>query len=471
MKRTLKSLIAVTILTGSISANALPIDWNGTLGFDQNIIKNARRSTDNCAATPKEGSKCLASDNSNARFQSMLLKLKPTIIVNDSASIKGELSTGTSRGGFLGDNNTTDSNKSSYFGQSAGTGSTLSINQFYAELYADTALFRVGKFSKDYGLGAVINGGNGPWDRYFSSYDGLEAEFKLGNFKLIPIIAKIDTSTSYPNGKYDTNEQSVIAMYDNSNKNLKTGIFYGQREVETNSTLYGNSGSQKVTIIDIFFDKTWGDFNLAMEIPMMSGGVGKTFGSTSKQDFDAKAYIIESTYQVNPKWKMGLNAGFIGGSDADQKSQEAMYLHRNYQVAEIMFNYNLAGFQSSADNIFNSSITNTNYTKLFAHYTNAAWTWRMDFIMAKANEVAKKGSKFFDHEKKTYSVSNANADQDSNLGMEFDVAFDYEWSPSIVVTGYVAHYQVGDYYAFTNSATELNVGDVTASGFKLNIGF
>jgi hypothetical protein len=91
--------------------------------------------------------------------------------------------------------------------------------------------------------------------------------------------------------------------------------------------------------------------------------------------------------------------------------------------------------------------------------------------MATANEVAKSGASFFDHDKAAYVTSNANADQDSNLGMEFDAAFDYEWSPSIVVTGYVAHYQVGDYYAFTNSATELSVGDVTATGFKLNIGF
>jgi hypothetical protein len=473
VKRTLKSLMNVTILAGSLQAFALPIDWNGTLGFDQHIIKNARRSGDAC--TPASGSQCLKDESKHARFQSMLLKLQPTIIVNDSTSIKGELSTGTSRGGFLGDN-IDGTTSGSYFGQTS-SGSSLNINQFYAELYADTALFRVGKFAKHYGLGAVISSGNGAWDRYFSAYDGIEAEFKLGNFKLTPVMAKLNNSvtsagptTTAKNGKYDTNESSVTAMYDNSNKNLKAGVFYGQREVETNSDLYGSGkGSQKVTIIDIFFEKSWGDFNLAMEIPMLSGDAGTTYGSTSKQDFDARAYIVESSYQVNPRWKLGLNAGFIGGSDDDQGSQEALYLHPNYKIAEIMFNYNLAGFQNSDTSIFNASVVNTNYTRLFAHYSNDAWSWRFDFIMATANEAAKNGSAFYSHESQSYE--NALADQDTNLGMEFDAAFDYEWSPSIVVTGYVAHYQVGDYYAFTNTSTELSVSDVTATGFKLNIGF
>lgn len=474
MKRTLKSLMTVSLLTGSFSAMALPIDWNGTLGFDQHIIKNARGTTDTCTAAV--GSTCVTDDANNVRFQSMLLKLKPTIIVNDSTSIKGEISTGSARGGYLGDNIQGES--SSYFAQSS-KGSSLNINQFYAELYADTALFRVGKFSKHYGLGAMISSGNGAWDRYFSAYDGIEAEFKLGNFKLIPVMAKLDNNTAathgIKNGKYDTNETSVVAMYDNSNKNLKAGVFYGQREVETNSDLYSSTegtstGSHKVTIIDIFFEKSWGDFNLAMEIPMLSGDVGTAYtNGTEQQDFDAKAYIVEASYQVNPRWKLGLNAGFVGGSDDEESSQEALYLHPNYKIAEIMFNYNLSGFQDDSENIYNSSVVNTNYTRLFAHYSNDAWSWRFDFVMATANETASNGSKFYDHKSKSYVT--AGADQDNSLGMEFDVAFDYEWSPSIVVTGYAAHYQVGDFYAFTNTATELATSNITASGFKLNIGF
>ena len=56
-------------------------------------------------------------------------------------------------------------------------------------------------------------------------------------------------------------------------------------------------------------------------------------------------------------------------------------------------------------------------------------------IMAKANETAKKGDSYYDHRSNTYIT--AAADQNDDLGMEFDIAFDYEWSPSIMVTGYL----------------------------------
>jgi hypothetical protein len=459
----------------STNTYALPIDWSGNLGFEQAIIKNARGTDDAC--TKADGSECISKDNQHARFQSLLLKLNPSIIINDSVTVKGEVTTGTFRGGYLGadnDGNATPNareDESSYYGQSS-NGSTLSFNQLYAELYADTALFRVGKYAKHYGLGAIVNSGSNSWDRFFSGYEGIEAEFKLGNFKLIPAISKLDSDRDFPNGKRDTNEQSIIAMYDNTNKNLSVGVMYANREVETNSDLYTTkSSSQSTTLIDIFFEKSWGDFTIALEVPLLSGEVGTAFtNGTEDQDFDARAYIMETSYQLSPKWKLGINAGIISGSDDDEDSQEAMYLHPNFQIAEVMFRYDRQGFQDSSSNAFRANITNTTYAKLYAHYESEAWSWRMDLIMAKADQVANKGKSFYDHKSQTYQ--NANLDQEDDLGLEFDVAFDYKWSPSVIVTGYLGYYQVGEFYNFTNNASEeIEVSDITASGMKINIGF
>jgi hypothetical protein len=379
------------------------------------------------------------------------------------------VTTGTFRGAYLGENGTGDS---SYYAQT-NSGSSLNFTQLYAEMYADTALFRVGKYARSYGLGAVINNGANAWDRFFSSYEGVEAEFKLGNFKLIPALSKFDSDVDQPNGKRDANEQSVVALYDNSNKNLKVGIFYGVREVESDSDLYTTrTTSQETTLIDIFFEKTWGDFKLGVEIPLISGEAGTAFNATTgaaDQDFDARAYIVETSYQINPRWKLGLNFGSVSGSDSDDDSHEAMYLHPNYQVAELMFRYNKEGFQSSGQNALRSSIVNTNYAKLFAHYENDAWGWRLDFIMANALETANNGDEFYDHKSQTYQT--ANADQKDDLGMEFDAAFDYKWSPAVVVTGYAAYYQVGEFYEFTNGNEDLDAASILATGLKVNIGF
>jgi hypothetical protein len=473
VKKTLKKLGAAIILLGSVNSFALPIDWSGNIGFDQNIIRDGRGIEGDCDSNIA-GSECISNDNQHVRYQSLLLKLKPSIIVNDSVTVKGEVTTGTFRGAFLGENGTADS---SYYAQT-NSGSSLNFTQLYAEMYADTALFRVGKYARNYGLGAVINNGSKAWDRFFSSYEGVEAEFKLGNFKLIPALSKFDSSVTSPtgsvsptNGKRDASEQSVVAMYDDSNKNLKIGIFYGVRDVESNSDLYTTKvSSQETTLIDIFFEKSWGDFKLGVEIPLISGEAGTAFTDrTNDQDFDARAYIVETTYQLNPRWKVGLNFGSVTGSDSDDDSHEAMYLHPNYQVAELMFRYNREGFQSNDQNALRSSIVNTNYAKLFAHYENDAWGWRLDFIMANALETASNGDDFYDHSSQTYQQ--AGADQKDDLGMEFDAAFDYKWSPAVIVTGYAAYYQVGEFYEFTNGNEEVDAASVIATGLKVNIGF
>ena len=292
MKTSFRSLLITTSLCLTTSSYALPIDWNGSLGIDTNIISNARKTGDECSsAIPTNGSQCIVNGNQNARFQSYVLKLNPSIIVNDSATIKGEISTGSFRGGFLGgDSQWGGESASSYYHTSSAGTNSLVFNQLFAELYADTALFRVGKFAKHFGLGAVLNSGKNTFDRYFSLYDGFEAEFKLGNFTATPTWAKISTNTSTPNGEFDVIEKGLTAVYDNSTKNLKFGLYYGQRESETNSSYYNNSEAQDVNIIDIFLEKKWGDLTLALEIPMLSGEVGSTYGTGSSTNFDTNAY-------------------------------------------------------------------------------------------------------------------------------------------------------------------------------------
>ncbi|MCO4755315.1 MAG: hypothetical protein KC478_12595, partial [Bacteriovoracaceae bacterium] len=143
--------------------------------------------------------------------------------------------------------------------------------------------------------------------------------------------------------------------------------------------------------------------------------------------------------------------------------------HPNFKIAQLMFAYNYQAFQDGSQSIFNSSVTNATYAKLFANYTSDAWTWRLAFVMATAGEAASNGDDFYNHETKSYNP--ATADQEDDLGMEIDVAFDYQWNPNIVVTGYLAHWQVGDYYGFTNSGDGIETSDVTASGLKLAMEF
>lgn len=460
----------------SFTAYSLPIDWSGTLGFDTTLIKNVRGQGDCNATAPADtDSQCLLDDNENARFQTMLLKLQPTIIINDSTSIKGELSTGTTRGIFLGEDQK-NNNSGAYFSANEG-GSSLNINQLYAELYADTAIYKVGRFSKNFGLGAAINSGANSWDRFFSAYNGLEANFRLGNLTFVPTFAKIstgqdtnDNNGTDPSGKYDVTENSIEVSYSNAISGLDGGILYAKRKTEGQSTLYPQGVGNRVTLIDVFVKKTWDQFSVALEAPMLSGDIGNTYGDS--QDIDAKAYVFESTYTPSKKWSFGFNAGLVSGDSGADNSFEGMYLHSNYQLANIMFRYDLNGFQNNGNNPLNSSIRNTTYLNAYTDYKTINWKWTLSLLMAKADQTAESGKEFFNHDKKSYSTTAAVEDQNDDLGYEVDLGFEYEWNPQIHISGFVGYYFVGDYYSFDNDAsTSIETSNIVSSGMRLSVNF
>ena len=445
---------------------ALPVDWNGQFGFDTNLIQDVKRTGDEC---PGVNGYCPGNDEDDARYQSYIFKLRPTIVVNDSATLKGEISSGSIRGGFMGEDT---EGRSSYFAQSPSGEQTLNINQFYAELYADTALFKVGKFSKGFGLGTIINDGDDVWDRYFSVYNGIEAKFNLGKFSITPFYAKIESpdtaSGNSHTGKYDTDETGIIASFTDPNKNFEFSVYYGKRSVETNSDLYGaGAGPSDVTLIDVYFTKAWENFKIAMEIPMLSGSAGTIYNTAEDEDLDANAYILETAYKLNTRWTMGLNAGMVSGEDGEGDFN-GLFLHPNYRIAQLMFAYNYQGFQNGSD-IFSSSVTNATFAKLFAVYESEAWRWNMSVVMANAMETAQDGDSFYNQETNSYLT--ATGDQADDLGLEADISFDYRWNPKVIVSGYLAYWQVGDFYGFTNTGDDVSVSNVTATGMKLSMDF
>ncbi len=137
------------LLVISLNAWSLPIDWHGQFGVDTNTINTFRKTEQN---NPPIGNGSQAIPDSqgsrdNANFQSYILQLQPSIIVNDSVTINGELTTGPSRGGFLGDSSTNKDDLSTgqrnasygnqlYFHNFSRPQSNLILTQFYMNLFA-----------------------------------------------------------------------------------------------------------------------------------------------------------------------------------------------------------------------------------------------------------------------------------------------------------------------------------------------
>ena len=479
-----KPILAMGLLFSVTSAIALPIDWNGSLGFTDTLINKFRRTTDDVTNNTPNGTQGITSNDDSAHFQTYVFKLNPHLIVNDAVSVKGEFSTGAIRGGILGDNTQQTSDgtgpSNSYYSTVPANRSALSINQLYAELYADTAMVKIGRFAKHFGSGAILSAGSDTFDRFFTQYDGIQGEMRIGNFGLTPHWARIstygDTNTrAEPNGSRDVRDIGLVASYDNKNTNMTLSVAYSKRFSEGSNALYYSQagvkrGKTEVTLLDAYIEKKWEKWSLKIEVPTLSGDYGNVYNNGSDSRISSSAMLGEVVWSPNVRWDIGLHAGQIGGDKGQSQRFEGMALNPNYHIAELMFRYNYPAFNENGQgSIFDAYMTNVRFAKLHAHYKTDKWTWNAAAIMATAQETAKTGSAY--HHEESYAYT-ATEDQKDDYGTEIDVGFDYQWNPNVVVSGFIAYWVVGDYYAFNNDiASDLELENVMGGGLKLGIDF
>lgn len=488
----LVSLAVVSTLSIN-SAIALPIDWTGVFGVDTHMISNFCRTSDDIDVdqSARTGSQAIDTGDCDTTFQTYTLKLNPNIIVNDGVTLKGELSTGYIRGGFAGGDstNTADgtSANNSYFFTTPAQRSELNVNQMYMEIYADTALVKIGRFAKHYGMGIIFDGGTDPWDRFLTMYDGIEAEMKIGNFSVIPYYAKISSYKDAgsnddgraESGAYDVRELGLVAKYDNKNRDLVASVLYAKRSSERRNSFYNSEttdgtapfdrGSTEITVIEPYVSKRWNKLKVAAEASIQSGDYGEIYAAGEDSKLSAQAYVLNASYDLNPKWDVGVLIGQASGDDGDSGKFEATYLHPNFQIADLMFRYHYPAFNQGGRSIFDSSIANARFVKLSTNYKADKWTWKGAFIFANALETAEAGKNSYHHEE-NYRFA-ATEKQADDYGYEFDLGFDYRWNPNVTITGYYGYWIVGDYYAFSNTGEDIELENVHGGGLRATLEF
>jgi hypothetical protein len=480
------------------SAVALPIDWSGVFGADTHMLSNTCRTGDDIGPAEKPlpsdtppgtrtGTQAMRNGDCDATFQTYTFRLNPNIIINDGVTLKGELSTGHIRGNFAGsdaNNNQDESANNSYFFTTPAQRSDLNINQMYMEMYADTALIKIGRMSRHFGMGMIFDNGNDPWDRFLTMYDGIEAEMKIGNFSVIPHYAKISnyndgaTGAREASGALDVRELGLIAKYDNKNRDVVASVLYAKRSSERRNALYNaasaaddsfDRGRTEVTVIEPYVAKRWSKLRVSAEASLQSGDYGNVYSPGESSKLSAHAYVAEAKYDLNPKWDIGFLAGQVSGDKGDTGKFEAAYLHPNFQVADLMFRYNYAAINEGGRSIFDSSIANARFFKFYGNYKTDKWTWKGAVIMANALETAGAGKQAYHHEE-NYRF-NSTQKQDDAYGYEVDLGFDYLWNPNVTISGYYGYWVVGDYYAFTNTAEELSLENVHGGGLRATLQF
>lgn len=469
----IKKLVVAFCLFSGV-AHALPIDWNGSFGVDTTLIDNFRRikakgDPDNTNTETVAGTQevpLASGDHANASFQSYLFRLNPTLIVNDSASIKAEMTTGHGRGGFLGDDPEyakEDGWANALYTQNgtSNVGSALTLSKFYAELYADTATYQIGRHSRHFALGAVINSGENKWDRHSFTQDGLTMKVKIGNFHIAPFWAKLDNGGTLTRAT-NVKQYGASMLYDNPDRDIAFGLLYekkqSNRSAESDAqktTIEGTStniGSSDVKLVDLYLKKIFGKFDFAVEVPIVSGKIGRLYAGEGDTSYKAKAYVLESNYKGSDAWSFGLNLGHVTGHSGAKSSFSAMYLNPNYQIANLLFRYNLRAVADPANkSIYDAYITNAKYARFETKYRSEKWLWTSAVVYAVANETAETGKDSFNHTNNKMFV--ANAPQSDKLGTEIDTDFDYLWNNEVTLNASFGYLFTGDYFAFSNDTT------------------
>jgi hypothetical protein len=468
--------VATLAALTSSSVFALPIDWHGAFGVDTTMIDNYPRvktTSPNRPMSTYPGSQEVdfANGSSKASFQSYVFRLNPHLIVNDSASFKAEFTSGYGRGGFLGESPANEGYSSNGFGnalyvqnKSNGTDS-LVINKAYMELYSDTATYQIGRHSSEWGLGALVNAGDDTWDRHTFTRDGITAKVKIGSFNLEPYWAKIDTGSTYSKQTKVT-EMGVGLVYDNVDRDIAFGILYSMKKgysqngTQNTTTVPGTAsyalGETDLTITDIYFKKIFGDFTFEAEVPIVSGDLGKVYNTTNVKT-NSKSFLFETAYKLSDSWTVALDFGSVAGHDGSQTSYDAMYLNPNYQIANLLFRYNLRAIANNTNQyLYDSYISNATYVKVAGEYKSDKWSWIAAAIWAKANETASIGPSYNHTNNKTFTGAYSQSD---DLGIEIDLNFDYHWNNAVTIGGSLGYLFTGEYYAFTNDPTSKNEAD------------
>ena len=482
----MKRLLPLFIFTLSIlnsNTYAMPIDWRGNLSFDSQIISNARylKKTENSTSID-DGSQEITlgslSDN-EASFQSYIFTLSPLIIVNDSTVIKGQLSTGYARGGRLGDDTTHTKTglktAGLYHHQTASGSKALSIQQLYAEIYGSTATYHIGRHPIHWGLGAIYHSGENDWDRFSSLRDGVTMKIKLGNFRFEPFISKRWSSDSL-SAQTKGNEMGATVTYNNVESDLTLGLLYSklslsEKDTQVTTAQNNNSlGESDLKLTDFVIQKNWKNIKVNIEIPIFSGTIGDVYTAGSSIDFTGQAFLLNGLYEVNDQLNLNVMAGHVSGEDDDTSEFSALYLNPNFQIANIMFRYNRQALSNQNENVFDSSINNTNFLKVGVTYKDKRSTWNLGVVHAVANEVATSSStSAYNHT--TGKQFTPSQDQETSLGTEFDVNFKYKWNEETGINLDFGYLIPGDYYAFTNAATTNEVENSLFLNIGVNIKF
>ncbi|MEK6705737.1 MAG: hypothetical protein AABZ06_08110 [Bdellovibrionota bacterium] len=493
------------------SALAMELDWSGQFRSEFNIISNYSMDSSDTAANfdatraGGNGYYVPGGGSDNANFQTLFLRLRPKLIVNDNIYIKSEWWLGSPVFGFFG-NAVPYTYDQRQFYSTQSRGSLVSAQRFWADILTDFGTLQIGRAPLNWGLGIVWNSGDGLWDRYASTGDVIRLVSKFGSFTLTPSFISYSSGNNLGGsctgaactpgaGSGGVSDYSLMLKYENIDEDFEGGVNFVKRLAGANQdpvaghlglvgvpagvAAGGSPASMNYNTWDLFGRKKLGKIKLGGELPIVTGNIGGV-------EYSTYAFAGEVDWKANDAWEFGLKAGHAPGQPnllaAAPDRYKVFYFNPNYHLGMIMFNYQLANMagpntlnnptiaETTLKSPYDNPIVNTNYLGLSGVFHTDKWAFRGAWVYAKALEAAVNGENFFNPWQRRV-VGPAVKDQGTSLGWEMDLGATLQWDDSLQFGWDSGFFFPGDFFAFSNTLADNATSMVFATTAKIGIAF
>lgn len=429
----------LVLLGFAIPANALSIDWSGHYRFEYTEINSTS----------------LAEPGNRKAYVLHNLVLSPKIIAADGIEVVSQFSIlgnpdypGTQAGqafGIGGVPRGTPAAGSNVASRNAGA-SSFEVRQLYMTINQEYGQILVGRAPIEFGTGMTYDAGNDPFDHWGDTHDMVGYKFLVGNLSFMPMLGK-PYDFSVAQGR-DVTDVMIDVTYDNPETESTFAVFHSNRTSSGESNDAVNvlgpmtggtaAGGWNVKNTNILIGRGWEKFKLKIEAGFTDGATGLTFGG---EDVKTSGYGIVTEMEF-PRpgsafdWK--VRAGIVSGDNPETSNFEGYALNRNYDLAFIMFNHPVGGYDifrtqfqrqrviscpvapcptihANEESLDEEAVSNVIFLNPSLNYTiNEKWSWRNSIVYAQLQ---------------TKSSTLAGNDSSKDLGFEWDTSFTYKPHP------------------------------------------
>jgi hypothetical protein len=497
-------VLAAVVLLAATSASAVELHWSGQFWTEFNTVSNYNLDSNATSPDPNRAGRgyyISPAGSNNAGWETLFMRLRPKLVVNDNVYIKSELWLGDPVYGVFG-NAPGWTNDQDRFYSNQNRGSAITAQRFWAEFISDFGVIQAGRAPSHWGLGLVWNSGDNLFDRYQTTGDTLRIISNFSSITVMPSFIAYSAGNTFGGscppasgtgacvpGTFQGNvaEYSLALKYENDDEDMQIGVNLikrlGGRDQTSHFGPYANvAGRINTTTYDLFLKKRMGKFGFGAEVPIVSGTIADNVV------YKGLGVAAEADLRLTDTWEFRLRGGHASGqapADVDNASTfRGFTFNPNYRLGMIMFNYQLANFgqvnvpatntatQANLRSPFDNPISNANYLNLTATAHVDKWDFRGSFIWASAVNACDRGTYCYNAWTRDDFQRDAAAPlQGSSLGWEMDYGLTFNWDDNFKFMGDVGFFFPGQFYAFSNTATQNATDTVFAASARIGVNF